>query len=507
MLGNEKYYYYELHEKLNSLNSDIIIAILDSCYSGAFARLKGGTRKPPFLFDTSNQIKGHAILTSSSKDEAAQESDSLGSSFFTHYLVSGLRGAADISKDKLVTLNEAYRYAFDETLNRTKGTQAGAQHPSYNIKLHGSGDLVITDFRSVSASLIIAENIQGKIFITDTFGKLIMEINKTAGHESQIAIPPGSYEITLDQDDLIFNSKIFLSSDEEKKLTIELFTPTSREKTILRGGKKQENSPEPQAELIHKYVAEAWSTSHFDLYIDKINQLKLRADEDDLYIHKTCEQGITKIQKFKISFEKQNNKLLDDILKSKNNDIKSSLPTLDKILEDIRMTESEFDLLAERIYAAKNYLQYSKDLNYNLLARKKAKNIRIGMTATGITFSSLALTCTGVSIFSQVMINTIETDINVLGWKYNNASSGDAEKYYEQMQTKYNDAQNYNILKFAMIGAGSGLLRLGIIMFACQPFDIYYRNRIDGLNNKLEKLRVNLIVNPDMIGGKVSVKF
>ena len=66
----------------------------------------------------------HAYLTSSSEDEASQESDQIGSSFFTHYLVSGLRGAADASDDDLVTLEEVYRYAREETLTRTASTFA-----------------------------------------------------------------------------------------------------------------------------------------------------------------------------------------------------------------------------------------------------------------------------------------------------------------------------------------------------------------------------------------------
>ena len=76
------------------------------------------------MFDQSIDVRGHAILTASAEDEAAQESDRIGGSFFTHYLVSGLRGAADSSADGRVTLTEAYRFAFDETLARTGTTKA-----------------------------------------------------------------------------------------------------------------------------------------------------------------------------------------------------------------------------------------------------------------------------------------------------------------------------------------------------------------------------------------------
>ena len=61
-------------------------------------------------------VEGHAFLTSSSADEAAQESDRIGGSFFTHYLITGLRGGADANADGKVTLGEAYQFAFAETV-------------------------------------------------------------------------------------------------------------------------------------------------------------------------------------------------------------------------------------------------------------------------------------------------------------------------------------------------------------------------------------------------------
>src|SRR6266571_2549119 len=60
------------------------------CARGAFTRFKGGSHLPPFMFDSSSVAKGQAILTSSSASEASQESDSVGGSFFTHHLMSGL---------------------------------------------------------------------------------------------------------------------------------------------------------------------------------------------------------------------------------------------------------------------------------------------------------------------------------------------------------------------------------------------------------------------------------
>ncbi len=101
--------YAELRSALAALQVDVRIAILDSCASGALIRGEGGTRRPPFLYDQSSQVRGHAYLTSASADEAAQESDRIGASYFTHHLVTGLRGAADVDRDRRVTLSEAYQ--------------------------------------------------------------------------------------------------------------------------------------------------------------------------------------------------------------------------------------------------------------------------------------------------------------------------------------------------------------------------------------------------------------
>src|SRR5690606_32696276 len=140
--GDERLDYRELRRALREPPAEVVVAILDSCASGALTRLKGGTIRPALLVDESTRLRGHAILTSSSADEVAQESDRLRGSFFTHHLMAGLRGAADMRGAGRVTLTEAYRYAFEETLAQTERTLGGPQHPAYEIELHGSGDLV-----------------------------------------------------------------------------------------------------------------------------------------------------------------------------------------------------------------------------------------------------------------------------------------------------------------------------------------------------------------------------
>ena len=199
LLRGQRVPYTELREWLGRLGAEVRIAVLDSCSSGALTRGKGGRRIPAFMSDTSAQVSGHAFLTSSSADEASQESDRLRASFFTHYLVSGLRGAADLSRDGRVTLSEAYQFAFQETLARTEKTQQGAQHPAFDLQLAGTGEVVVTDLRGSSAGLYLGEELGGRVFVRDSAGNLVAELNKAAGHAVELGLEPGDYRVTVER--------------------------------------------------------------------------------------------------------------------------------------------------------------------------------------------------------------------------------------------------------------------------------------------------------------------
>ena len=162
--------------------------------------LKGGRARPPFLVDESAEMRGHAFLTSSAETEAAQESDRIRASYFTHYLVSGFRGAADMSGDGRVTLNEAYQFAFNETLRRTVDTKGGAQHPSYDINLSGTGDVVMTDVRQMTATLVLGEELEGRFFVRTAAQELVVELYKPRGRKVELASRPGTYEVRLERD-------------------------------------------------------------------------------------------------------------------------------------------------------------------------------------------------------------------------------------------------------------------------------------------------------------------
>lgn len=258
LLGRERFPYSRLRREVSEVEADVRIAVVDSCSSGSLTRSKGGARRPAFLFDSSTEMKGYAFLTSSSEDEVAQESDRIGGSFFTHFLVAGLRGAADSSGDGLVTLNEAYAFAFGETLASTERTQYGPQHPAYDIALTGKGDLVLTDLRQTAARLVVGADVGGRLFVRDRAGDLVAEISKRTGDILQLALEPGVYTVRLQEEDRWAEASVSVS--RETRVERANLRSVSGEATARRGG--GEAAAEPSRRPADDYEN---STFHFSL--------------------------------------------------------------------------------------------------------------------------------------------------------------------------------------------------------------------------------------------------
>lgn len=241
LMGESRYPYQVLRDQLGALNADVRIAVIDACASGGMTRIKGGATRPPFLVDASSNMKGHAFLTSSSAEESAQESDRIGGSFFTHFLVSGLRGAADTSGEGKVTLNEAYQFAFNETLGRTLKTQGGPQHPSYDIDLSGTGDVVITDLRETSSSLVLDESISGRCYVREQKAGIVIEVEKPAGRRIELGVGPGRYEVHCQEGQTARSSQFKADLGASRVLTETDFSKANLDPTLKRGG--AEDSP------------------------------------------------------------------------------------------------------------------------------------------------------------------------------------------------------------------------------------------------------------------------
>ncbi|HMV67769.1 MAG TPA: caspase family protein, partial [Myxococcota bacterium] len=197
LLGPTDVAWNDLRGALSGIPADVRVTILDSCASGALLRSKGGAPAAPFLVDRSSSVTGEAFLTSSTAEEASQESDRIGGSFFTWHLVAALRGAADADADGVVTLSEAYDYTFRETRRSTENTLAGPQHPNYALDLKGQGDFVMTDLRAGATRLVLDDRIDGRLWVADDDGDLFAEVDKVVGSPLELSVPAGRYRLTL----------------------------------------------------------------------------------------------------------------------------------------------------------------------------------------------------------------------------------------------------------------------------------------------------------------------
>lgn len=195
LLGRQKLPYLMLRRALEGSGADVRLAVLDACASGAALRAKGGTRHQAFRIEGAEGLRGQAFLTSSRAEESSQESDRLKGSVFTRAFLTGLRGAADLDRDGKVTLQEAYRFAYEETLERTSSSSAGPQHPEFQLDLSGSGEVVLTDLARAQAHLEIGPEISGRIVVSDSSGNAVADLTKKPGRNLTLGLPPGAYRI------------------------------------------------------------------------------------------------------------------------------------------------------------------------------------------------------------------------------------------------------------------------------------------------------------------------
>jgi len=194
-LGQHGLPFAEVRRRVNASGADVRLVVLDSCRSGALLALKGGTLGQSFDIRITDDLAstGEAMIASSAADEAAIESAEIGASFFSHHFISGLRGAADLSGDGIVTLAEAYQYAFVRTLSSTSETTVGPQHPAYDYRLAGRGDLVLTQLQKPSAVLELPSGFDRILLASAPREQVLAELGPRSGH--RIAIPYGKYKL------------------------------------------------------------------------------------------------------------------------------------------------------------------------------------------------------------------------------------------------------------------------------------------------------------------------
>jgi hypothetical protein len=172
------------------------IVVLDACHAGAIARSRGST-----LVQVSDRPQGfeppvdEAWMTSSGPEEQSFEVEDRRGALFTHFFVSGARGAADSDGDNQVTLGELY--GFVQVHTAAAAADLGRlQQPRWAGNLSG---FALTDLGSSPSGVRVVGPVASSLLVIDERVKqVVAEIPAGAG--ASVALPGGSYQVVSSTD-------------------------------------------------------------------------------------------------------------------------------------------------------------------------------------------------------------------------------------------------------------------------------------------------------------------
>ena len=105
------------HDEINALfdqsKAKYKLCIADACHSGSLMAMRGGNVESALetYYKTLAQAQaGTALIMSSKSEETSLESSGLRQGVFSHFLIRGLKGEADMNANKIVSVNELYDY-------------------------------------------------------------------------------------------------------------------------------------------------------------------------------------------------------------------------------------------------------------------------------------------------------------------------------------------------------------------------------------------------------------
>jgi hypothetical protein len=208
----------QLRTRLSDQSAGVRIGIIDACRGGGWTQAKGFSPAAPFEVGVpALSSEGTALLAASSGLEDAHEAESLQGSFFTHYFVAGLRGAADSTGDGQVTLSEAFAYANRLTIRDTASTSRVPQHPSFDLRLRGRQDVVLTTLSTASTQLVLAQTTGPLEVVQLSTGVTIVEA--APGEQVlRLALPPGPYLVRTFRDGRVLSTEVQVKANEATRV-------------------------------------------------------------------------------------------------------------------------------------------------------------------------------------------------------------------------------------------------------------------------------------------------
>lgn len=225
-LASEKIRIDEIEKILEDGPASTVVSVIDACQNDRSPRVrnKGAVRAPSFSWPSEGvgAPEGFVRVRSASEGEVAQESDDLQGSLFTHHLLSGMRGSADLDRDGTVSLSEVYRYGYNRTLADSHGQATAVQHGRLDVKLAGRGTLVFTYPRRAISALRFADDIRGHVLVIDDTSARIVAESHLSEDGARLALAPGKYRIQVRRDGAVYSGLVALGTGERRVLMTDL---------------------------------------------------------------------------------------------------------------------------------------------------------------------------------------------------------------------------------------------------------------------------------------------
>jgi hypothetical protein len=226
----------ELSARIAGISAGLRVVITDACRT---LRVKGAGAERAFdvRLGTKPAAAGTAWIHAAADGEAAQESDALGGAVFTHYLVSGLRGAADRDSDRRVTLAEVYAFAYHLTLYRSARSAGVLQRPAAALELEERAPVVLTETTRRSALLRLPPGADQQYLVYALGARAVVaEAWGIRSNASELALAPGSYLIHRRGGGGSSAAEVSISEGSRRDLRADEFRPIRDEELAKKGG-------------------------------------------------------------------------------------------------------------------------------------------------------------------------------------------------------------------------------------------------------------------------------
>lgn len=116
------------------------LCIADACHSGSWnsnnqlstkSQLSEEEVRSLYYQQLGRTGDGLALFMSSAMEETSLELPGLGHGMFTYYYIEGLKGGADANKDRIITIEEIFRYVYDN-VSKKASALGSSQTPQIN---------------------------------------------------------------------------------------------------------------------------------------------------------------------------------------------------------------------------------------------------------------------------------------------------------------------------------------------------------------------------------------